>query len=165
MLRGLCAVVGFSDEQLSSVLRNPMVLTSSLEDKTKPTLAALHDVLGSQEAVVVAVAKAPTLLGSAVETLKGNVEVMEELGLSLTDIQKSVGKQPQLFAWDYKNEEFHNKLRYFGTVLGRSPRHMLVGQPSSLMSDLRKVDYRVSRAATLLLCTVLRPWRRLCPVD
>ena len=141
----LCPVLGFDEERLSKVFqRNFMVLTSDLEDKIKPTLAALQSVLGSQEGVVAAVAKEPNLLVSAVETLEGNVEVMLKLGLSSSDIRKSVGKQPQLFGLDYKQEVFQAKLRYFEVVLGRGPRHMLVEQPAILKTALWRVDYRVS---------------------
>ncbi|GAB4813244.1 hypothetical protein N2152v2_000290 [Parachlorella kessleri] len=136
---------GFDDEQLSKVLsRHYMVLTSNLEGKVKPTLAALQSVLGSQEGVVAAVARAPGILVSALDTIAGNVEAMQELGLSSEDINESVGRQPQLFAHDYKKEGFQDKLRYFEEVLGRSPRHVLLEQPSTLMSALKKVDYRVS---------------------
>ena len=82
--------------------RNHLVLTSSVEDKLKPTLASLQSVLGSQEAVVAAVVKETGLLVAAVESIVGNVEVMRELGLSSADIRKSVGRQPQLFVYDYK---------------------------------------------------------------
>ncbi|GAB4813251.1 hypothetical protein N2152v2_000297 [Parachlorella kessleri] len=142
---------GFGNEQLSRVLsRNYMVLTSNLEDNVKPTLAALQSVLGSQEGVVAAVAKAPNLLSSAVETIEGNMEVMQKLGLSSADIKKSVRRQPQLFAFDYNNEDFQDKVHYYEAVLGRSPRHLLLEQPSILMNALKKVDYRVSHAAAPL---------------
>jgi len=137
------------------VLHNAMVLTSSLEGKIKHTLAALESVLGSAEGVVAAVAKAPTLLVSAVETIQGNVEVMQNLGLSGADIRMSAAKQPQLFKFNYRSEGFQAKLRYFDAVLGRSPRHMLVEQPWALTSALKRVDYRVSHETALLLCTVL----------
>ena len=135
-----------------------MALTSSLEEKIKPTLAALESVLGSAEGVVAAVAKEANLLVSAVETIEGNVQVMQELGLSGADIRTSVRKQPQLFRFDYKSEGFQAKLRYFETVLGRSPRRMVVEQPWALTSALKRVDYRVSDKTALLLCTVLPPF-------
>ncbi|GAB4813249.1 hypothetical protein N2152v2_000295 [Parachlorella kessleri] len=136
---------GFDEELLSRVLqRNPMVLTSNLEDKVKPTLAALQSTLGTQEGVAAAVVRAPSLLVSAVETIEGNVGVMESLGLSSADIRKSVRRQPQLFHLDYSSEAFQAKLRYFAVVLGRSPQHILLEQPSTLMHALKKVDYRVS---------------------
>ena len=140
-----------------------MALTSSLEEKIKPTLAALESVLGSAEGVVAAVAKEANLLVSAVETIEGNVEVMQKLGLSAEDIRKSVRKQPQLFQFDYQRADFQAKLRYFETVLGRSPRHMLVEQPSALMSALKRVDYRVSHGTALLLCAVLPPLEACLP--
>ncbi|GAB4813252.1 hypothetical protein N2152v2_000298 [Parachlorella kessleri] len=136
---------GFDEEQLSRVLRAcPMVLSSNLEDKIKPILAALQSVLGSQEGVVAAVVKAPSLLVAALETIDGNVGVLKELDMSSADIMKSVSRQPQLFACDYRSEDFQTKLRYFEAVLGRTPRHMLLEQPMVLKSALKKVDYRVS---------------------
>ncbi|GAB4813253.1 hypothetical protein N2152v2_000299 [Parachlorella kessleri] len=121
-----------------------MALGSNLEDKIKPTLAALQSVLGSQECVVAAVDRAPSLLVSAVETIEGNVGVMQKLDLSPADIRTSVDRQPQLFYHDYSSECLQDKLRYFEVVLGRSPQHMFLKQPSLLMSALKRVDYRVS---------------------
>ncbi|GAB4813232.1 hypothetical protein N2152v2_000278 [Parachlorella kessleri] len=136
---------GFDSKQLSKVLRGClMALGSSVENKIKPTLAALQSVLGSQDSVVEAVVNNPSLLVSAVETLEGNVEVMQQLGMSSAEISKSVGKQPQLFGCDYQKQDFQDKLRYFEAVLDRSPRHMLVEQPAVLKSALKRVDYRLS---------------------
>ncbi|GAB4813248.1 hypothetical protein N2152v2_000294 [Parachlorella kessleri] len=134
---------GFNEGQLTYALRrNYMALTSNIEDNFKPTLAALRRVLGSQEGVVGAVATEPKLLATALETLEGNVEAMQALGLSPADIRASVGRQPQLFVYNYKSEDFQDKLRYFEAVLGRSPWQMLVVQPVLLKSALWRVDYR-----------------------
>ncbi|GAB4813229.1 hypothetical protein N2152v2_000275 [Parachlorella kessleri] len=136
---------GFDEVQLSRMLaRNPMVLSTSVEDKWMPNLAALEEVLGSQADVVVALAREPGLLVAALETLEGNVEVMKEQGMTSADIGKSVGKDPLLFAWDFKKQDFQDKLRYFEEVLGRSPRYMLGEVPFRLRTSLKKVDYRVS---------------------
>ena len=136
---------GFTKEQLVRVLlQDRKMLTYSLDGKLQPVLAALEGVLGSRQAVVEAVAKAPDLLGASLNTLDSNVRFLKELGLSDSEIRASVSRQPQLFYRDYTSAEFQTKLRYFEVVLGRCPRDMLLQHPAYLKSGLHLIDYRVS---------------------
>ena len=151
------AVTGFSKEQLGKVVaRNRSVLTYNLEEKLQPLVAALEVTCGSSRAAVVdAASRAPGLLGMALGTVDGNVAAMRRLGLSDADIAQSVTKCSQLFVHDYSTEEFGSKLRYFEEVFGSPPRHSLLEHPSFLMYGLRRVDCRVSTAASQTLCAVL----------
>ena len=142
---------GFSKEQLARVpFEQHQTLTCSLDGKLQPVLAALEGVLGSPQAVVEAVSRAPGLLGSSVNTLDSNVRFLRELGLSDSDIGASVSKQPQLFYKDYTSAEFQNKLRYFEVVLCRCPQDMFLQYPGYLMSGLHKIDYRSAHGCAWL---------------
>jgi len=139
------AGAGFTKEQLVRVLlQDRKMLTYSLDGKLQPVLAALEGVLGSRQAVVEAVSKAPSLIGSSLNTLASNVRVLAELGLTVSEISLSVNKQPQLFYKDYLSPMLKQKLHYFEVVLGRCPRDMFRQYESYLMSGLHKIDYRVS---------------------
>ena len=60
----LFLLAGFSKQQLAKVLSgSTMVLARSWDGKLQPVLAALEGVLGSRQAVVAAVSRAPDLLG------------------------------------------------------------------------------------------------------
>ncbi|GAB4813218.1 hypothetical protein N2152v2_000264 [Parachlorella kessleri] len=138
-------VHGFTKELLAGVLlRDKQLLVSSLDGKLQPLLAALERVLGSRQAVVGAVRKAPPLLGMSLCTLYSNVKHLGELGLSESEILDSISRQPQLFTMDYMSPPFQDKLRYFEVVLGRCPRDMFLQFPGYLLSGLHKIDYRAS---------------------
>ena len=136
---------GFDKELLARVLLcERQTLSYSLDGKLQPVLAALEGVLGSPQAVVEAVSKAPSLLGMSLCTLDSNLKFLRGLGLTDSEIGDTVSRQPQLFYRDYTSAEFQTKLRYFEVVLGRCPRDMLLQHPAYLKSGLHLIDYRVS---------------------
>ena len=126
-----------------AIYRRPSLLSLSLENNLQPTLVALEGVLGSPAALIAAVQLAPDLLIMGLGTISSNLAAMRGLGLAADEIQQAVGKEPQLFPWDYAGKTFQAKLRYYEVVLGRSPGHMLVRQPGYLKYGLQRVDYRV----------------------
>jgi hypothetical protein len=105
---------GFSADQVSTiVVRHPMLLTLSLEDKLKLILAALERVLGTPADVVQAVSKAAGLVAMALDTIDSNLSMMRGFRLSAGEIRQSVMKHPQLFNWDCAGEVMQAKFRYF----------------------------------------------------
>ena len=122
-----------------------MILASSWSNKLHPRLAALEEVLGSRQAVVAAVSKAPPLLGSALDTFDSNLRVLQAAGLSPDEVRCCISKQPQLFYRAFASPEFRSKLCCFNKVLGIAPRRLFVERPSYLQSSLRRIDYRVSK--------------------
>ena len=138
-------LAGFGKQELAKVLsRSTMALSCSWGGKLQPVLAALEGVLGSRQAVMAAVSKAPELLGMALTTIDDNLSVLHAAGLSPDGVRRSISKQPQLFYRAYASPEFQAKLRYFDEVLGMAPRLMFLEFPSSLMFGLHRIDYRVS---------------------
>ncbi|GAB4822694.1 hypothetical protein N2152v2_009740 [Parachlorella kessleri] len=136
---------GFSKEQLTTIVtRNPMIPTCSWDGKLQPMLMTLEGVLGSRQAVVAAVSKAPQLLVSAMNTIRDNLRALQQLGLTEGEMQRLGARQPQLLVFKLGSAEFQAALRYFEAVLGRPPRQMLVQYPGYLKSSLRRIDYKVS---------------------
>ena len=127
-----------------------MILASSWSNKLHPRLAALEEVLGSRQAVVAAVSKAPNLLCTALDTIKSNFCFLEQLALSELEVQRLTASQPQLLAFRFDSADFQATLRYFESVLGKAPRQMFVYCPSYLKSGLHRVDYKVSELAGLV---------------
>ncbi len=129
-----------------------MFLTCSLNDKLRPTLAALEQVLGSRAEVARAVSKATILAVITADTIHSNVEVMRGFGLS-DDPDPAVCDQAAAapFERDYAGEVMHAKFIYFEAVLGWCPREMLLSNPASLKSGLRGIDYKVGACNLALL--------------
>ena len=121
-----------------------MILASSWSNKLHPRLAALEEVLGSRQAVVAAVSKAPPLLGSALDTFDSNLRVLQAAGLSPDEVRVLLSSHPRLLVWALGSNEFQAKLHYFDEVLGLSPWLMFLERHHYLLRSLCRVDYRVS---------------------